>query len=385
MKSVGLALVLTLGGLAAACGDNVGVGVEVPERPTYREWTKVEPEGAVCGNNSQYKFFVNFSDVSNNLVIAFEPGGACWDYESCTGQSGIRGAANIDGISDRHMDDRQFYVPFFNRDEEGDSPTPDWNYVFVPYCTGDVHTGDNVITYSDPNGVEPDVEFHHAGHDNVQKVIEWLGENFENVPDMLVTGCSAGGVGSLINYYYLRKGMPGVEHSYLLSDSGPIFPTPGFSKPLHEQVYASWNVQSLLADLPDSFEEDNFGSINTTLADEFPDDRLTVTYFRRDYNYTLYSYERFYDYPPKEEIMDMWWADTQQLMELYDTRDNLAYYIPYWRALNSSHCSTLITFRGAEIQEADATLRGYVDDLLFTDAPLESLVESVQPGEDAED
>ena len=31
------------------------------------------------------------------------------------------------------------------------------------------------------------------------------------------------------------------------------------------------------------------------LAEEFPEDRLAATFFRLDYNYSLYSYERFYD------------------------------------------------------------------------------------------
>ena len=28
-------------------------------------------------------------------------------------------------------------------------PTTDWNFVYVPYCTGDVHTGNNVATYTE--------------------------------------------------------------------------------------------------------------------------------------------------------------------------------------------------------------------------------------------
>jgi hypothetical protein len=30
------------------------------------------------------------------------PGGACWDDASCTGQRGIRGAASVDGLPDDH-------------------------------------------------------------------------------------------------------------------------------------------------------------------------------------------------------------------------------------------------------------------------------------------
>jgi hypothetical protein len=366
-----------------ACGGSED-DIVVPPRPSYGVWEKVEPPGAVCGDGSQYKFFVNYSETSNNLVIAFEPGGACWDYESCSGKAGIRGAANVDGLEDDHAEIAPFMVPFFQRFYD-DTPTPDWNFVYVPYCTGDVHSGNNVITYEDPDGIEPDLVFHHNGHDNVQKIIQWMAGEFESVPQMLVTGCSAGGAGSTINYYDIRNGMPGVERAYLLADSGPIFPNSVNSKPLHDKVRVSWNIDPLLEQYPGTFDGNDFGTINTMLATEFPEDRFAITYFRRDYNYSLYSYERFYDYPDKETIHQMWWEDTQLLIEQFDQRDNLAYYLPYWRLLNDSHCDTLITFAGSEIQEADITLDQYVLDLVDDKKPLQSYVESVQPGEDEPD
>lgn len=364
--------------LLAACGSEEAV--IVPERSSYREWIKVEPEGAVCGNGSQYKFWVNYSDVSNDVVIALEPGGACWDYESCTGKSGIRGAANVNGLDDDHGEFAPFFVPFFQRFLE-ENQTKDWNFVYIPYCTGDVHTGNNVVTYEDPDGVEPPVTFHHSGHDNMKKAISWMAGQFEDIPKLLVTGCSAGGAGSTVNYHFIRSGLPGVRRGYMLADSGPIMPSDSWSRPLHDKVYEAWDVESILGELPPGFDKQDFGSVNTVLADQYPDDRLAVTYFRRDFNFTLYSYERFYDYPPKDEIMQMWWEDTQKLMGVFDSRENLAYYLPYWRSLNDSHCTTLITYAGSEIQEADMSLGGFVDDLLG-DAPLESYVESPQPGED---
>jgi hypothetical protein len=364
----------------AACADD---GVKNPPRDEYDTWIKIEPEGAVCGNNSQYKFFVNFSNTTDDLVIVFEPGGACWDYESCTGQSGIRGAANVDGLEDDHYLMAPFISPFLQR-FDNTSPTQDWNLVYVPYCTGDVHTGNNVITYSDPTGQAADVTFHHAGHDNVQKVIEWIDAEFTHVPRMLVTGCSAGGAGSITNYYFLRNGISAVQDGFMLDDSGPIFPSGGFSQPLHQKVRESWNTDSILDTLPAGFDPEDFGSINTALAETFPDDRLATTYFRRDMNFSLYSYERFYDFPPKEEIMSMWDADTQLLVDMYDQTENLYYYIPYWRELNDSHCTTLISFPGSEIQEKGLDLAVWVDDFLDDKAPLESAIEAPVPGEDVE-
>ena len=364
------------------CGSD-DPGIQNPVRERYDVWEKVEIPGTVCGNGSQYKFFTKFSDKTDNLVVVFEPGGACWDYASCTGQGGIRGAANPNGLEDDHYELAPFISPFLQR-EDPTSPTSDWNMVYVPYCTGDVHTGNNVITYVDEIGDGPDVEFHHKGHDNVQQVIGWLDEKFTHVPKLLATGCSAGGAGAITNYYFLRNGVTSAQKAYLLDDSGPIFPSSGFSQPLHEKIRSSWNVDSILTALPSGFNVQDFGSINTALADQFPDDRLATTFFRRDYNFSLYSYERFYNFPPKEEIMEMWEADTQLLVAQYDTRDNLGYYIPYWRDLNDSHCTTVINFVGSEIEAQGMDLGTWTRDLLDDDAPFVSVIEAPVPGEDVE-
>ncbi len=366
----------------AACDDG-GFTPQNPTRTAYDEWQKVEIPGTVCGNGSQYKFFTNFSKTSDNLVVVFEPGGACWDYASCTGASGIRGAANPDGILDSHWELAPFISPFFQRFDDV-SPTQDWNYVYVPYCTGDVHTGNNVITYSDPDGVAPDVMFHHAGHDNVQKVIEWIDANYTRVPKLLSTGCSAGGAGAITNYYFLRNGVSAAEQAYLFDDSGPIFPSTGYSMPIHNMIRAAWNTDSITAQIP-GFDRDNFGSINTLLSSTFPDDRLATSFFRRDMNFSLYSYERFYGLDAvedKDEILRMWESDTQLLVQQYAGHPNLAYYIPYWRDLNDSHCTSVITLAGSEIQAQNLTLGGWLADLLDDGRPLTSAIEAPVPGED---
>jgi hypothetical protein len=363
--------------MLCACGDNLGESIQNPLRDQYDTWLKVEPPGVVCGNNSQYKFWVNYSDKSDNLLVVLEPGGACWDYASCTGQSGVRGAANIDGLKDDHYKLAPFISPFLNRFSE-EIPTADWNYVYVPYCTGDVHTGNVVATYTDGAGAS--VEFHHDGHDASQQITAWLDQNFTHVPKMFVTGCSAGGVGSLVNYYFMRKGIRAVEKGYLLDDSGPVFPSTGYSGPLHAKIRQAWNVESIQG-LPSGFTFENLGSLNTALADAFPMDRLAVTYFRRDMNFSVYSYQRFYNDPPKDELLRMWDADTQLLVDLYETRDNLSYFIPYWRGVNDSHCTTVLSFAGSNIEEQDLTLEQWVNDLV-DDRPLVNAIEAPVPGED---
>ncbi|HEY4241128.1 MAG TPA: pectin acetylesterase-family hydrolase [Kofleriaceae bacterium] len=365
-----------------ACGDNKAPETpdHNPDRGQYNVWEEIELPGTVCGNDSQYKFWVNYSQTSDNLAVVFEPGGACWDYPSCSGATGVRGAANPDGLTDDHYTFGILTSPFLNRDM-AESPTQDWNLVYLPYCTGDVYAGNVVADYTDDTGANPPLEWHHEGHNDTMAAIAYLDREFNHIPKMLVTGCSAGGVGSLVNYHFLRQGMHAVQEGYLLDDSGPIFPSPGFSDLMHDKIRSAWNLDSLTSQFPSGFTLDNMGTINTALADTYPNDRLATTFFERDYNFSLYSYDRFYGDPTKDMVMQMWASDTASLVSEYDARPNLYYYLPYWRDINDSHCTTLIEFDGSEIQDHDMTLTQWASDLV-NDQPLQSMEEAPVPGED---
>lgn len=408
--------------------------------PAYGQWIKYEPPGAVCANGSQYKIFVRFSQTSSSVVVAFEGGGACWDYASCTG-TGIRSAANRDGIPDEHATAHadvggfaipvDFVYPMLNNRPEV-TPTADWNQVFLPYCTGDVYSGDRVVTYEDPNMQQPSIEFHHVGHRNILASIDMLREMFPNIPRLFVTGCSAGGAGALINYHFLRSGL-NVDRGYLLDDSGPLFPdtaSTSRSRPLHDRVRQSWGSDSLIAASPRPGEiSADFGALPRVLSEEWPDDRLALTQFRLDYNYSLYSYERFYTRAKNGDIVifgdgsglgglgldenvaadraavySLWWDDTALLTDQFDRHDNLGYFMPFYRTTNSSHCVTIpgfeefsenelldlflndfprLAWAGSELETRSGqtlNIRGYLDQLLDDAQPLQSWFEETTEG-----
>jgi hypothetical protein len=122
--------------------------------------------------------------------------------------------------------------------------------------------------------------------------------------------------------------------------------------------------------------------LNTHLADIYPQDRLSTVFFQRDFNYSRYSYENFYDANTKEDIHSYWAADTELLVDLYETRDNLGYYLPYWRALNDSHCASIASYLDTDIEELDMNLGDYIDELFDDNTPIGRYMESVQPEED---
>lgn len=376
--------------------------------PQCGTWLKVELPGTVCGDGSQFKFFVNYSNTSNDLMVSFEPGGACWDYDSCSGSGGIRGAANPHGIPDDHMTNYQ-YLNFLRR--TSDNPVQRYNMVFVSYCTGDVHTGNNVMTYTSPGPVDGgtgdggagELTFRHAGHANTLAVIDWMHKTFATVPRMLVTGCSAGGAGAILNYPFIRQGMGGsAQCSYLLDDSGPIFHSDGPSKQLQATIRSAWNVDPILDSLSGQLSIDvndlkkDFGLINVAIARKYPRDRLSLVAYRMDLNYSLYSYQRFFPGSSEAQIHAMWWQDLQELMATYDAEPNLSYYLPFFRSDNCSHCVSIPPIGNPPLEPTDNTkvltqpwlgseipadmidLKKFSTDLIDDTKPLKSYVEGVQ-------
>ncbi|MBW2381723.1 MAG: hypothetical protein JRG70_19670, partial [Deltaproteobacteria bacterium] len=387
-----------------------------------------------------YAFYVEFSETSDNIVMYFMGGGGCWDYDSCVG-GGARGAANPGGLPDDYanvhltfpLGDTELAInvnqvyPLLNNDPEV-SPMADWNKVFVPYCTGDVYSGSITNTYQDPDGIEPDEVFAHVGHTNVVKMTEMLNDMFGAAPEkkLFVGGCSAGGAGAIVNYYFLRTGIDGVQQGYLLNDSGPIYPSTAptsRSRFLHDEVRSVWDADSLIAKAPQSEAlTADFGALSRVLSEEFPNDRLAATFFRLDYNFSLYSYERFWTLDQDKVLVEFegdglgldedvsadrtgihtaWWDDAALLRAQYDApgRDNLGYFIPYWRQTNDSHCVTIpgleenpplvlldnfaeLAWDGTEIDTDDGemTIHDYAVHLL-SDEPLKSYFEPDEASE----
>lgn len=361
----------------------------------YGFWQTVQLDSeatqSFCGNGSPYKFFVRRAATNANYVIYLEGGGACWDYGSCSGEEGIRGARNPDGIVDDYMQkiDTRLVTPFLLKGHYANNPeTQDWNMVYVPYCTGDVYAGDQTITYESDDGKQ--LEWNHNGLKNMRAVVAWLRDNMQSPHRMLLTGCSAGGVGALVNYHDMRRDLHPTK-SFLLSDSGPLFPTTeggaNWSKPLHDKIRQSWGIDAFVEKLNQEMVGDldinNLGTFNNSLALTWPGDRLSAVHFSEDLIYSSYSYERFYREIEEEEdlltkqnmLHEKWYDDTAELMYVLDQHDNFGYYFPQFRDLNESHCATIVDFLHTDIQEENMNLSLYLDHLLYDTGEVRSYYE----------
>lgn len=335
----------------------IGIEDVVDGGNTYN-WQRVELPGAICSDGSQYRFWYYDSPTSNNMAISYEGGGACWDYATCSGQAGVLGAAHPNGIPTDYITqfEPQYVSPIINGADPGipfrpknNIVTNGWDMVYMPYCTGDVHVGNRVVTYTDPTGQNPPIVFRHNGYNNSVAALNYLHTRFPSINKLLVTGFSAGGVASSAVFYQARRTLNPTK-AYLLNDSGPIFPAPNAtynSYPLHQLITTQWNLSSLYSQLPASFNPGNFGSINSMVATQFPTDSLAYTGYSSDYNFSRFSYERFYPGITKAQVLAKWRADQTNLINQIKAYSNYSYHVPWERPINSSHCVSIITFIGS--------------------------------------
>ena len=390
---------------AAATGCDDTVQFEEPEPfvpPAYDEWVAYEPEGTVCSDGTQYRYFVKFRENSENVLVLFEGGGACWDYNTCTAAAGSLGARGVDCVLDDNDEfcipydyaDRYFGLPAGVPDDLVNSivrnhphisvtngavsidtvlplassnatisPMHDWNLVFVPYCTADLYAGNRVAVYEDPDGVGEPITFHHLGLQNTLKVAEELNEMFPNVPQFAMNGCSAGGAGVMATYYFFRTRMEGIQRGYVFSDAGPFFPSQqatSRSLPLHNAVREAWDISSvfdLLIAETDILDEEpvDVSELYRAISQAFPNDRFSVAHTQTDFNYSLYSYTSFYGLTARARsaaeravIYEYWRDDNDLLVDLLEELPNMAYYMPFWRRTNDSHCISLAGFQDAD-------------------------------------
>jgi hypothetical protein len=337
----------------------IGIEDVVDGGNTY-PWVKVEIPGTVCSNGSQYRFWYYDSPTSTNMVISFEGGGACWDYPSCSGQTGILGAAHPNGIPADYITsfEPQYVSPIINGADPGipfrsktNMVTNGWDMVYVPYCTGDVHVGNRVATYTDPTGVNPPLTFRHNGYNNTIAIANFLHGRFPSINKLLVTGFSAGGVASSATFYNVRRTLNPTK-AYLLNDSGPLFPAPNSSYAswqLHQTIKTAWNLTSVFSQLPASFNQNDFGSMNAMVATQFPNDKLAMTQFSSDYNFSRFSYERFFPGITKDGVLAKWRADQTNLVNQIKNYANYSWHIPWQRQINDSHCVSIITMMGSHV------------------------------------
>jgi hypothetical protein len=167
-----------------------------------------------------------------------------------------------------------------------ENPFKDWFLVFIPYCTGDIHWGNNVQTYTSAGG--QDFVIQHKGFVNFSAVLDWIEANFEKPEKIFVTGCSAGGGGSIIGAAHIAQLYPDVP-LYQLSDSNAGVTTDDF----FQNSFPNWNVADSRPNwipAPDGSwaEVSSLADLYTAVANYYPKDRWAQYNAAHDQTQTLF-------------------------------------------------------------------------------------------------
>ncbi|MCU0968780.1 MAG: pectinacetylesterase family protein [Rubrivivax sp.] len=196
------------------------------------------------GTDPRFSFWAR-RGTSKNLMVYFEGGGACWDSFSCT--------FPIAGLPPQVP---QLFVPQIAPDTDPariggifdttrvDNPVRDWNIVYIPYCTGDLHGGSATRTYANVGHpvfpLPSTFEIQHRGFDNFMVALDWMKKNLDKPRRLLVTGVSAGGYGATFNAPWLARAYRTAQIS-VLADASQGVTTPAFDAGLPGR--GSWNLQ----------------------------------------------------------------------------------------------------------------------------------------------
>jgi hypothetical protein len=250
-------------------------GTEVPASPTPSPtasptvpdlapgWTKIEPGGdTICSLGTPYAYYVHPGTV-NRLVVYFQGGGACWNDFTCS---------NPDIYFDNTVDESdnpENWTEGIGDLDNPDNPFKDWFLVFVPYCTADIHWGDNTQTYTIG---DEDTTLYHKGFVNVSAVLDWIQANFEKPEKIFVTGCSAGSYGSVMGAPHIHALYPDVP-LYQLGDAGAGVVTDDFFANCFPNWGAIENLPDWIPALDIPWTELTMAELYIALANYYPDDR----------------------------------------------------------------------------------------------------------------
>lgn len=246
----------------------MGKPIDTPEE----QWTWVPFENSFCGNGSTTGIGVSLSKKSSRVLIYMEGGGACWNELTCnTIQTASNfttgfGEADFKGTASNSLS-----KSFFDR-TAADNPFKDYSMVYVPYCTGDIHAGDNTVMYGDKPAK-------HVGSKNVAAYLERLVPTFPAADRVILSGASAGGFGAAFNWWQTQQAFGKIRVD-MIDDSGTPMPA---SIPITAE--ADWRTQwNLAATFPPGCTEcaQRLDGILDFYAKTYPDHRGALISYTKD-------------------------------------------------------------------------------------------------------
>lgn len=227
------------------------------------QWSFEAFPATKCMNGGSAGIGTNLGSQRDKVLIYMEGGGACFDFITCLSTSHVNGFS----ASDLSASTGALAQGIFNRNDSN-NPLKDWTWIFVPYCTGDVHAGNN------PKGPS---NRSHVGYANMTKYLERIVPTYASATRVVLAGSSAGGFGAAYNYDQVAQAFGNVPVD-LLDDAGVPMSTQYLKTCLQKKWFDTWGLASTLPADCSNCSPDQGGLVNA-----LPD--LAAKYSSRRFGY----------------------------------------------------------------------------------------------------
>ncbi len=254
--------------------------VVVPLEAPAGVWTWFDQPGSACSDGSETGFAVN-RGTSDDVLVVFMGGGACWDFNTCfllaTAAAGPFGETEFDAIAG------PLSVGVLDRDDSA-NPYRTWSQVFVPYCTGDLHAGERVTSYTQGGLTKT---WHHMGAVNARLLLARVAATFPGPDRLVVSGLSAGGFGATLQYAAFR-GAFDAGTSQLVDDSGPFLIGDAIPAGHRTAWFTNWRLDLVVDPICGQDCKGNLAAFYPKLAARFPEDRMALVSSVQDQTISAY-------------------------------------------------------------------------------------------------
>jgi hypothetical protein len=191
------------------------------------QWSWIDFPDTHCRDGSSTGLGLNLSTESPNVMVFLDQGGACFNAATCRYNNSAFGLEQFmpqtEGITEG----------IFDRNDP-DNPVRNWSFVFIPYCSGDVHAGNRSDGAVD--GVGPQ---QFLGYSNLDAFLSRVVPTFAGARQVLFAGSSAGGFGVLLNADHVARWFAPIPVT-VLSDSGPPMPNSVVGACLEQTWHDLW-------------------------------------------------------------------------------------------------------------------------------------------------
>lgn len=305
MKTYLVLIVLSI--LVLGCSDDDPVFVEEGGELTLQKvatdssniavW--IPRESLTSRNMESMGYGAVINPNSDKLFIFLDGGGACFNGITCN--------FNLDRFSEEDFYERLASEQSLLLNRESDeNQFKDWNVIFVPYATGDVHVGTNPSADVPNNGPSDQAM---VGANNFSVILSDLNEYFTSIgglSEVVFAGSSAGGFGVMPNYFQLKTSLANNVPTTAIIDAGQIFRDESLLTPcLVEQWESLWDISaSLPADLNTIVQQTYSYDIQKVYeysSLKYPEDNFGfLSYYEDGTNTVFYSFgQQNCNYPPQ--------------------------------------------------------------------------------------